>query len=1056
MKRTICGSGNLITLWILNALFAINLFASPAVAQSTLTAIQEKQLARIVQQITTSSRGPNAVSFALKELGFPPPEMSNEFLRGTTFRQLPDARKLSAAYHAANASNPGSGDKLLREAMVLTSQKNIALTADPAFRTFVIEEPIIPTISGSDEAVRRQVFEFKPSRFTFAQPKGGVLSGTLPESGRSIVNAVVRHSPRSPGGMASLAKACCGIPQKDLYNKMYKVTSAEELIEWAIREGTLPPELEKRLAELVRHAERHNVALLADEVISELKTASRRLQNNADPFAEAVKRKVGSSGRGLVSAATGGIDDAAQIALQVGGQSVPEVVSALASTPQHSNKARPSGGKTITRKSISKGATSSFSSFVARQYGVLPDRGNLGSSIPNATSRPSGMKFSKIRLSSRGFGGVILGNEVEATSIESKPMWFEWIELARDNAGLSDNSQILGVFRVFFADGTQAITEPSNRAFAHAAANLVFEGVPGAVAALDTHNGDAVGLVGYAGTKNFHYLEKGIVKRSAEEARTFVVHPSIAGLTLGESAVLVDAIPFTMAEKLEDAFNLYVDTLPNKTSLKTSFRNWLYDSDRSTYKFQDVPLSIKRDDKGVLRLERTIAATDHADWNSELRQTSYITFQKFDRDWNPSDEGDPPFYHFSPILIEVWPNFRHLNDFAGLLAVLRWLKTSDAEFIGEIAEPVSRPVRTTLVADQSGLLYLERPIYEIDLDLAEEVNQVSENFIATLDPQARQVVKEIHEARLKRLHLREALNRYDFNLLVQSYENYEDLMDSQQELRYFQQLGEMAENMNSTETRQVFQQILNVDVSTLPYSDQLSLRNEIRGEVSKKKGSWKHQLDQFRNSKPGSFLNRLEKAEEKAAKASPLSEGKMFVKSHLIGELPEPIATKQRNINTQIKELEAWLAKLEQAMVIVDSGNPDDAFLSQEVANAEERLEISDLTAEINRLQDYISDPDTGWFSARWEEWTLSGLKEDREALLNKVRATGLPRYKKNLSGQIEKLTRNIQEKQSEAKASLESAVEKLDFPGFEAWWALQNSFREQVHQPVAKVFAEM
>lgn len=166
-----------------------------------------------------------------------------------------------------------------------------------------------------------------------------------------------------------------------------------------------------------------------------------------------------------------------------------------------------------------------------------------------------------------------------------------------------------------------------------AATTITHGGVEGVLEPLDVKDGkdgQPVGLAGFTGKRDFHCLDKEVVKRVEGGAKSFVVHPAAVGFSLGEDALLVDAVPFNFRTELERNVTrrFKAGTVSGGEQELRTFRNWLFDDDRSTYKFIDVPMTIDQSPSGVVYAART----DDGDgkWPASLRRQAFLTFQKLD------------------------------------------------------------------------------------------------------------------------------------------------------------------------------------------------------------------------------------------------------------------------------------------------------------------------------------------------------------------------------------------------------------------------------------------
>ena len=725
---------------------------------------------QIIQQIGTLHGGPNAVDYALRELRFPPPVGLDGLIAGLTYQQLPDPAKLKVAYSAANAAEDGSGNAMLREIMVLVAKRNIAITADPAFTEFVVNDPTIDDIWGDAAQVQEKVVEHQARQFAFAQPSRDAFDTPLPTTARSIIKSVSRLSPRVPGGLATLVNACCGIPTKQAFDMMVDARGVEELIGTAILTGGRPRKLPERVAALVEHAVDNNFAFTADDVMRKMmdtdclqwasrvvcEDAIRKMIDTPNPSAPAqdILKNIIVQKIEAETGAAEATDHVARVVARAGGDNLPHIVELLSSV----GDSNPSVRKYVPGRSA-------FVTFLAREYGVLHGR----------------MSFSDVRARHGGFG-VILGNEVTSQDIEPSPTVFDWVE---NNVQAGPGGDPFGMLFIRFSDGSIGFTPPVRRSFARAALDIVFIGLPGTVDALDVTSGDAVGLVGYIGKEDIYELDGNRIVKGGR-GKSFVVHPLLAGLEIGEDVVMVDAVPFNLRKKLETSFDEILtttDQVPPGGSAKRAramFEDWLNDEERSTYKFIDVPMVITRPDGVRLSLHRGHSRNDDPSWTDQLRSESYLTFQKFDEQKRATDEEDPPFYALTPFMFKAWPSFHRLNEFAEILAYARWLKKQGAVPLALPTKFKRGPIFTTLAVGSEEHFRLDQPVYDMKVALAEDVDRAGRILLTRADALAK-LLDAIHDNRLERLALDEAMVLYSFDLLVKKYADANTLLA----LRYY-------------------------------------------------------------------------------------------------------------------------------------------------------------------------------------------------------------------------------------------------------------------------------
>lgn len=695
---------------------------------------------RVVRSIVTSVGGMSGVDRALKVLGFQPENfVQRETWQG--YRGWPDIRKLEGAYHAAEAKVPESGGDLLNDMLMLTAKENLAITADRAF------------LQNIGQVSSHDLRNFRPRRFTFGLPTAKQLDVALPRQMKEIVRAVTRHARHIPGGMPSLVRACCGQSPEAVYRIMRTAETYEEVLTWALKEGEIPPELHRRLQNLVEHGLKHNVALAYDEA---LMAAAEELRPIGKSRARPPSLKPRVEQDATVLPNTEPERALARIVQQAGGGQLPEGVELLTQDLQGALTADSTLARFSTRI-----ATQQYVAFLARHYDVLPSRIGDGK-----TQASDALNFAKVRVRASGFGGVVLGNDIAAETDIPRPLRFKWRPLDDriTEARSFDPKFTWGYLMISFEDGSVGVTLPMRAQHVWSAATIVYTGLEGVVAPLevgDGTNGEAVGLVGFVGRRDYNFLEDGQVRKVVDGARAFVLHPAILGYRLADDALLVDAAPFSFRKELEDMVRNWIDQRGDDASEKDweMFETWLNDGDRTTYKFVDTPLTIMRANSGVMYAVRTESDTHRP---HSLRNRAFLTFQKFDGKQKPAKEDSPPFFYpFVPLLIEAWPNFERLNDFAEVLAFFRWLRAKDAAWEVGLKEPQRGPALTTLIMKDKEQPRLARSPFEINYRLAERVHEVASTLLENAPQSLIHLNDKVHQARLDRLAAREAQQIWD-------------------------------------------------------------------------------------------------------------------------------------------------------------------------------------------------------------------------------------------------------------------------------------------------------
>lgn len=712
-------------------------------AQSGEAESQTLENLKIIERISQSVHNVREVESILSELGFNADALGDSAITATDFAALPDAHKLRLAYLSTNASEPGSGDTLLREVMLATAKRNVEIIVDPIFVEAIVKNNDFVDIVGSGQELANSVNRYASKRvFSFGTPSNETLAEPLPSEARRIIRSIVIHTPRTPSGMIEAILACCGLGAHEAMELLLKERTIDAVLERAIRDGTIPESIALRISELIQHSRQTNYAVEFDDVIQELLNDASSIEDHPNPFGEVISRRL----IGLSEQATE-IDPVSIAVQEIAGDSPPPALNQLSQA-----------GIDVPSTKSHNAARGAYSSFVARSYNVWPTRNDRSPGTGPASG--GGLSFAAVTKSAGGFGGVVLGSEITSET-PAAPVYFEWYPT---EVTTSDTDERLGVFIVEFDDQSHATTSLIRETHAFAAIRAVFDGVPGVINALDTENRDAVGLVGYlypdrgppAGRDKVLNLESGVVTvfstdRDLErKVARFVVHPAITGLQLSDDALLLDALPFM------------TNLIPQLSVLQPGLQSW-QPPGRGTYKFTDVPTSVWLLKNNVLQLRRTVLPDDLPTWSTELREVSFIGFQAYrysdQRQLIPMPTEVPPFYEQTPLLIDACPNFRRLNEFSQVLAYLRWLKTEGAERREEMPIVELGPSFTTLIREGNSLT-LDLPQYSLRQELINSI-RVESNIL--LGPQATSlssVLEPFHDSYFRVITLIEARERF--------------------------------------------------------------------------------------------------------------------------------------------------------------------------------------------------------------------------------------------------------------------------------------------------------
>lgn len=1017
----------------LAAFAALAVIAAPAAADSLPMAARAK-----LDTVVAAFGQPSQVDEALRMLDFPPKTAEFEVETWKGFSDWPAVRKLESLYHAAEASVRGSGDAALKDMMMLVAKRNPSIASTEAFRETVAADPAYVETPGA--FTQKDATEFKPQTRQYAKPAAEALAQELPANLKQVVRRLVEFGTRD---MVRVSRLCCGLPQDAVYDYMRKASSVGEVLEWAATAKQAPPSVEDKIRSMLEAAIYRNPALEYDTVLAEFRKEQRALGITTEaPVDRPLDSFVSPQGRAAYTAAamTNGAPDrlVTDIVAEVGGQAVPEAVKALSQSVSSSSL-----GASVASEASAQVAARQFTTFQARSYGILP---NLPGQVVSATPR-EGFAFSQVFTKAHGFGGVILGNSVTADKALPTPKWYEWQQMASSaSAGLDlDPNDRWGFFLIGFADGTLGVTRPIRIQHAHASVTMIVTGIDGVVPPLafdDQGNVEPFGLAGFTGDYSYPTLTAGRVVAEEGAARTFVVHPATAGLQIANDAVLVDAFPFNFPGILDDAVmdHLSQSSEPTADVNLEMFRKWLNDDDRSTYKFIDVPLRIARNEGGLVYGMRS--DSNASDWPDSLRRQAFLTFQKFDLSGEAAAEEDPPFYPVVPLLLETWPHFDRLNDFAEISAIVRWLHMSGASLIGTLPEPVRGPTLTSLIVPADSEPRLEPSLFEIKLGLAEAIRTESMDLMSPAPDGLAELTDKIHELRVRRLAVAETMNLFGIATIAPGSEA-DALANAQEAVAYYEALM----SQPADRLRLLFG-LQGVDISGLE-SDS-ALFAEIGFALTNARGELDIAEQTIAQTSEGAFVKRLSDLEQSLANESPLSAGRTSVRLHLTGMPPDSSLDAYNMLLGELDSLRDTIGELEtgiDTLSTIEASRSDDDIDSilQWVASDQERARVAELRATINDLEAEIASDDTSFATKLLARWNLRGAKSDMDELIRGFNSERINGAIESLETDAAELSTEAEAKAIEAEDEFAEAALAMPLPGFDAWWRLQNSYRNTV-----------
>ena len=264
-------------------------------------------------------------------------------------------------------------------------------------------------------------------------------------------------------------------------------------------------------------------------------------------------------------------------------------------------------------------------------------------------------KFSKMIKTMRGFGGVIFGNKIEdKTNLPD----IDYIRFIPTDTIISN--KIIGNLEFIFKDDTEFVEFGVYEEDVHAANELVFKNdIQGYV------ENEGFGLASIQGIPfELNYFD-------SEIPYSVLLHPVIAQLNLGWSALLVDALPITRSGIHNNLIRYKIEKKDSIT-LKKAFDNAI-----GRYKIVDTPMYVKIKENRIELLRSDIP-------DSLRVKNVFITMQSFKDNKDEKEKKsfeNKDFYNAIPVLSNLIDEYHRVNQFAKIFALFRWAKNKEAKTI---------------------------------------------------------------------------------------------------------------------------------------------------------------------------------------------------------------------------------------------------------------------------------------------------------------------------------------------------------------------------------------
>lgn len=323
-------------------------------------------------------------------------------------------------------------------------------------------------------------------------------------------------------------------------------------------------------------------------------------------------------------------------------------------------------------------ATSDYTRFYNRHYGT-----------------PSSGSFARMAVSARGFGGIVFGNRV-AVSTNFPPMR----KLAFENLGTNDD----GALVVTFATGAQSRLIGVSKEAVVAAYQMIYDPPAGLPSPALTNGTGMVGVL-----DNVPFAELDTSNRVVMGSQFKVVlHPSLQNLDLGWAFLMVDVTPINGA--ILDSAIVAARGTNAAATIRALWGSLDREDSQSTWKVVDVPMAITWADTNRAWLDVRRTASKTGDYPLGLRLSAFIEMwpilDSADLESNATNwlallrgssvENDrvdldfaSRFYRLLPVLTASSIDYYKVNQFARVLALVRWAKHQGAEFVSDsLPKPV--------------------------------------------------------------------------------------------------------------------------------------------------------------------------------------------------------------------------------------------------------------------------------------------------------------------------------------------------------------------------------
>ena len=369
-----------------------------------------------------------------------------------------------------------------------------------------------------------------------------------------------------------------------------------------------------------------------------------------------------------------------------------------------------------------------------RSSGAGGLRGGSGGGGIRLSGGGGGVSFGSMVGIIEGFGGVVFGNTVTSAP-GLVPREIIWVGPSKDEFAADPASEGRLIFR--FATGPDKTYGPVNPEDAFAAYHMVYEEIDGIK---PSEYGQGTGLVGVE-QDLFQYgltLSK-VGKPESDDRFRVVIHPAIARLGLGDSAILSDVLPIGSSDNWGLQGRLKKGLNPGSAAkFEDAFEDII------NWKLTDARLAIGSSGS---RLTVTRAADSAHPRSEEYRGSVFLSMNGFRRAGLVDQKFSTAFDGLLPDILAVSPEYSRMNQFAAVLGVFRWAQKSGAKFRNAPPDVGGAESPAWVVVDGSGVKFLdyEKPS-ATQAAFHAEVDRRLQEALEKLPPEASALLRKEQES----------------------------------------------------------------------------------------------------------------------------------------------------------------------------------------------------------------------------------------------------------------------------------------------------------------------